>query len=70
MRLTGFLLLLAGWGIDLAAVMLLRAAPRTVFVLAGTGVQVLGFILAARSHLIPRPELRVEPREEPQEENE
>lgn len=64
MRLTGFLLLLAGWGIDLAAVMLLRSAPRTVFVLAGAGVQVLGFVLAARSHLIPRVEPRVEPQEE------
>ena len=57
MRLTGFLLLLAGWGIDLAAVVLLRsAAQQTSFVLAGIGVEVLGFVLVVRSHLIPRAE--------------
>ena len=57
MRLTGFLLLLAGWGIDLAALALLPSSgSRTVFVLAGTGVEILGLALAARSHVIPREE--------------
>ncbi len=58
MRLIGFLLLLAGWGIVLAAVVLLVSAlPRSGFVLAGVGVEVLGLILVVRSHLVvPRGE--------------
>lgn len=52
MKLAGFLLLLAGWGIVLAAVMLIAPMPaRTGFVLAGIGVEALGLILVARSHL-------------------
>lgn len=57
MKLVGFLLLLAGWAIVLSALALLaRAAPRTGFVLAGTGVETLGLIMAARSHLVVRGE--------------
>jgi hypothetical protein len=57
MKLTGFLLLLAGWGIILSAVALLRsAAPRAVFVLAGLGVEALGLILVVRSHPVLRGE--------------
>ena len=57
MKLAGFLLLLAGWGIILAAVVLLASAlPRTGFVLAGLGVEVLGLILVARAHLVMRGE--------------
>jgi FtsH-binding integral membrane protein len=57
MKLAGFLLLLAGWGIVLAAVVLLASAlPRTGFVLAGIGVEVLGLILVVRSHLVLRGE--------------
>ncbi len=57
MKLAGFLLLLAGWGIVLAAVVLLRSAlPRTGFVLAGMGVEVLGLVLVFRSHLVVRGE--------------
>ncbi len=53
MKLAGFLLLLAGWGIVLAAVVLLASTlPRTAFVLAGLGVEVLGLILVVRSHLV------------------
>jgi len=56
-KLTGFLLLLAGWVIVLAAVALLApAAPRTAFALAGIGVEALGLALVARSHLAPRGE--------------
>ena len=52
MRLAGFLLLLAGWSIVLTAVALLASAlPRAGFVLAGIGVEVLGVVLVARSHL-------------------
>jgi hypothetical protein len=57
MKLLGFLLLSAGWGIVLAAVALLSSAlPRAGFVLAGIGVEVLGLVLVIRSHPIPRGE--------------
>lgn len=52
MRLLGFLLLVAGWVIVVAAVMLLAlATPRTGFVLAGTAVELLGLVLMVRSHV-------------------
>lgn len=55
MKLAGFLLLLAGWGIVLTAVALLElAVPRIVFVLAGIGVEILGLVLVVRSHLTQR----------------
>jgi hypothetical protein len=55
MKLTGFLLLLSGWGIVLTALALLAAeAPRAGFVLAGVGVEALGLTLVARSHPRPR----------------
>jgi len=55
MKLTGFLFLLAGWLIVLAAVALLAPAlPRSAFVLAGLGVEVLGLIFVVRSHLTVR----------------
>jgi hypothetical protein len=55
LKLAGFLLMLAGWWLVLAAVVLLRAlAAQTVFVLAGLGVEILGFVLAARQH-VPKP---------------
>jgi hypothetical protein len=57
MRFTGFLLLLSGWIIVLAAVVLLKASPQQVaFVLAGMGVEALGLVLVVRSHMIPRRE--------------
>jgi hypothetical protein len=57
MSFTGFLLLLSGWIIVLAAVVLLKASPQQVaFVLAGMGVEALGLVLVARAHLIPRGE--------------
>jgi hypothetical protein len=57
MKLAGFLLLLAGWGIVLSALVLLASAlPRDCFVLAGMGVEVMGLILAVRSHLLLRGE--------------
>jgi hypothetical protein len=52
MKVAGFLLLLAGWVLVLAAIALLRAAgQRGAFLLAGMGVEVLGLVLVARSHL-------------------
>jgi hypothetical protein len=53
LKLAGFLLMLAGWLLVLAAVVLLRAlAAQTVFVLAGLGVEILGFVLTARQHVL------------------
>jgi hypothetical protein len=55
MRLAGFLLLPAGWGLVIAALILLAASgPRAAFVLAGLGVEVLGLILLMRSYMPPR----------------
>jgi hypothetical protein len=59
MKLAGFLLLLAGWGIVLAAVgMLASAGQRTAFVLAGFGVEITGLILVARTYRIAQAERR------------
>jgi hypothetical protein len=53
MKLTGFLMLVAGWGIVLASMSLLVSMkPRTIFVLAGLGVEVIGLALVLRSHLV------------------
>ena len=52
MKLAGFILLLAGSGLVIAAVALLASSlPRTGFVLAGAGVEALGMVLVARAHL-------------------
>jgi hypothetical protein len=59
MKLAGLLLLLAGWGIVLAAVVLFASAsPRIGFVLSGAGVQALGLVLVVRSHFARREEER------------
>ncbi len=59
MRLVGFLLLLAGWGLVLSAVALLASMGlRASFVLTGLGVELLGLFLVIRSHLPPRREDR------------
>jgi hypothetical protein len=56
-KLAGFLLLLAGWIISVAALLLLRTAPaRAGFLVAGLGVEVLGLVLVARAQLGPRGE--------------
>jgi hypothetical protein len=55
MKIAGFLLLLAGWAIVLAAIVMLKAAaPRTGFMLAGACVEILGLAAVIRSHLEPR----------------
>ncbi len=53
MRLAGLALLVAGWLLVLAALILLppTLAPRMAFALAGICVEVLGFVLFARTHL-------------------
>jgi hypothetical protein len=54
MKLLGFLLLLAGWGLVLSAlVMLTKEAARTAFVLAGIGVEVTGLVVVMRAHPAP-----------------
>jgi hypothetical protein len=51
MKLAGFLLLVAGWGIVLSAVAILAApGQRTIFVLAGLAVEILGIGLMAYTH--------------------
>lgn len=53
MKIAGFLLLVAGWVIVTAAVLLLHSpAPRAAFALAGLAVQTLGLVFAIRSHRI------------------
>jgi hypothetical protein len=59
MKVAGFLLLLAGWGLVLSALVLLASeVPRTAFALTGVGVEALGLTLVVRAHLIPRQERR------------
>lgn len=51
MKAAGLLMLIAGWGIVVAAIALLAStASRSAFVIAGLAVEVIGFVLVARSH--------------------
>lgn len=55
MKFVGFLLLLTGWLLVLAAIVLLASPPsRAGFVLAGVVVEALGLTFVIRSHLILR----------------
>lgn len=55
MKALGFFLLVSGWIIALAALVLLASpGPRTGFVLAGFAVEVLGLVLVFRRHLAPQ----------------
>ncbi len=52
MKLIGFLLLLAGWLLTLAALEMLHSpTPRACFVLAGVAVEILGLALVFRANL-------------------
>jgi hypothetical protein len=52
MKLTGFLLLPAGWAIVAAAAFMLRAVPlQAAFMLAGLATEIVGLALAIRSHI-------------------
>ena len=52
LKVAGFFLLLSGWVLVVAALALLGSAPaRMGFVMAGIGVEIVGVILVARSHL-------------------
>ncbi len=53
----GFVLLLTGWFLVLAALALLtKPAARGAFVAAGLGVESLGLVLVVRSHIAPKPD--------------
>lgn len=55
MKILGFVLLLAGWGIVLSALALLPTmATRGTFVAAAIGVEILGLVLVVRSHPKPK----------------
>ncbi len=57
MKMAGFLLLVSGWALVLAAIVLLSAAgSRMAFLFAGIAVEILGLVLAARAHLNPKDE--------------
>jgi hypothetical protein len=57
MKLAGFFLLIMGWILVVAAVILLNQnAARGGFVLAGVGVEILGLVLVARSFIAPKAE--------------
>ena len=51
MKLGGFLLLLSGWGIVLAALAMLHGSAVSVFILCGVAVEILGLALVARAHM-------------------
>jgi len=51
MKLLGFLLLLSGWGIVVAALALLHGGGVPVFVIAGFAIEVVGLVLVLRAHL-------------------
>jgi len=53
MKIAGFLLLFTGWILVLVALAILPASSsRTGFILAGIAVEILGLVLAARTHRI------------------
>jgi hypothetical protein len=55
MKITGFLMMPAGWFIVLAALVLLRAyLAQNLFVAAGVGVEIMGLVLFTRAHLNPK----------------
>ena len=55
MKIPGFLLLLAGWGLTLAAIVLLpQPAARGVFMIMGMLVELLGVGLVARAQFLER----------------
>lgn len=59
MKLMGFLLLLCGWIIILAALALLPpSGSQTSFVLVAIGVEALGLTFVFRAHLLPGRERR------------
>lgn len=59
MKVIGFLLLVAGWVLVLAALEMLSAVtPRALFVVAGLAIEVLGLALVLRANAV---QVEVEP---------
>lgn len=56
MKLIGFLLLLSGFGIVLAALTMLHGKATYVFISLGVAVESLGLVLVCRVHLPASPE--------------
>jgi len=55
MKITGLLMMPAGWFIVLAALVLLRAVlAQNLFIAAGLGVEILGLVLFTRAHLVAK----------------
>ncbi len=55
LRIAGILLMVAGWILMLAAIIMLNSLPaRTAFSLAGLAVEILGLVLLARTHIPKR----------------
>ena len=51
MKLGGFLLLLSGWSIVVAALALLHGPAASAFIYSGAAVEILGMVLVFRAHL-------------------
>jgi len=55
MKLAGFLVLVTGWIIVAAALVLLKTgAAQTGFIVAGIGVEIEGLVLVVRAHPVAR----------------
>jgi hypothetical protein len=55
MKITGLLMMPAGWFIVLAALVLLRAfLAQNMFIAAGIGVEIMGLALFTRAHLLAK----------------
>jgi uncharacterized membrane protein len=51
LKLFGFVLLLAGWGLVISALALVAAStPRAIFILSGVSVEIVGLVLVIRAH--------------------
>jgi hypothetical protein len=51
MKIGGFLLLLSGWGIVVAALAMLHGGVVSAFILAGFAVEIIGLVLVIKAHL-------------------
>ena len=51
MKVGGFLLLLSGWGIVVAALALLHGRAVAAFIYTGLAVEILGLVFVFRGHL-------------------
>ena len=55
----GFFLLVSGWCLVIAAMMMLKQdGARVAFVVAGIVVEAVGLVLVVRAHIAPKPERR------------